>query len=83
MIEQQYITVAEAARILGVTPRTILNWVQDHRVKHLSIHTVRRGTHLIDRADFQRFIQAHTVEAKPPRKAGRPRTQITTNKEVQ
>jgi excisionase family DNA binding protein len=58
----EYLTVAQAADYLNVTPRWIKRAYLDGRLASLKLH--EKGPVRIPRADLDRFIEANTREAR-------------------
>ena len=72
MTESKYMSISEAANTLGITYVGLQKWLKEGRIEHLEIPSGKRITWLIDRGDFNRFLEENRVRATPKRPAGRP-----------
>lgn len=50
---EEYVTVEEAARILGLSPRTVLRWIRDRR---LPSEVTENGDRRVRRDDLTRVM---------------------------
>lgn len=66
-----YMRLTDAARFLGIEPRTLMRWFVAHSVPYTQIPAGNRRTILVLKADLNAFISKHT-ETPKPKTAGRP-----------
>ena len=58
----KYIRVPEAAKLLGVSRRTLQRWCAERDVPHYKV----AGAVLFDPTELEDYVQAHRVEPEGP-----------------
>lgn len=53
----------QAAKLIGIHPRTLDLWQNQRRIPFIKLGPGRRGLVRFRRADLERFLQLHRVEA--------------------
>lgn len=69
MARKTFFTVAEAAEILGVSPRTVRNYIYDGRLENVWLTDERKSQYAIAKEDVREFKKAREKAQKAAQKA--------------
>ena len=74
----EYISIADAARQLGIDAKTLLSWFKSNDIEYLKVETgaTHRPRYRVRISVFEKFKETNTVRPAAKRQPGRPPTTI-------
>ena len=64
-MSQEYISLVQAAGMLGVHWTTLLSWLKTNGIKYETVREYGRSVHLVKLADFKKFLKTSMARPTP------------------